>query len=223
MAQIPIPILRRTGLVLVAVGLLDIAVMVYCIANGLSYSSSFNIFAVAAGFFLLRGNLRAASIVRWFAAFLLASFLTLLVAWPFMQPIDLTLTQVRLHPSSAAAAVGVMTLVFALLFWLFRELGRAPVLEARAAAGRKARDMRIPAAAGVGLVAVLAASLVLLLGGESASKAQAMAEQQLGSTYRYHVSSLKIAKNSKGTFVAGVVTAWNADEVRHVPVKWEER
>lgn len=218
-----IPILRRTGLVLVAVGLLDIAVMVYCIVNGLSYSSSLNIFAVIAGFFLLRGSLRAASIVRWFAVFLLACFLALLVAWPFMQPIDLTLTEVHLRPLSAAAAAGVTTMVFALLFWLFRELGRAPILEARAAAGRKVRDMRMPAAAGVGLVAALAASMVLLLGGESASKAREMAEQQLGSTYRYHVSSLKIAKNSQGTFVAGVVTAWKADEVRHVPVEWEER
>lgn len=218
-----IPILKRTGLVLVAVGLLDIAVMVYCIVNDISYSSSFNIFAVVAGSFLLRGSLLAASTVRWFAVFLLAGFLALLVAWPLMQPIDLTLTQVRLRPLPAAVAVGVMTLVFALLFWLFRELGGTPILEAHAAAGRKARDMRIPAVAGIGLVAALAASLVLLLGGESASKAQAMAERQLGSAYRYHVSSLKIAKNSQGTFVAGVVTAWNAEEVRLVPVEWEER
>lgn len=217
------PILKRAGWALVAIGLLDMAVMVYCVVNRISYSSSFNIFAVVAGIFLLRGSLRAASIVRWFAAFLLAGFLALLVAWPFMQPIDLTLTQIRLGPLSAAAGVGLMALVFALLFWLYRELGRRPVLEARIAAGRKARDMRIPVATGVGLVAVLAASMALLLGGESAIKAQAMAEQQLGSAYRYHVSSLSIAKNSQGTFVAGVVTAWNAKEIRQVPVRWEER
>lgn len=217
-----IPILKRTGSVLLAVGLLDIAVMAYCIANRISYSSSFNVFAVVAGIFLLRGSLRAASIVRWFAAFLLAGFLALLVAWPFMQPIDLTLTHMRLSPLSTAASVGVMALVFALLFWLYRELGRTPVLAACAAAGRKARDMRIPAAAGVGVVAALGVFLALLLGGESASKAQAMAEQQLGSAYQYHVSSLNIAKNSQGTFVAGVVTAWNAKEIRHVSVRWEE-
>lgn len=218
-----IPILKRTGFVLVAVGVLDIAVMVYCIANDISYSSSFNIFAVVAGIFLLRGSLRAASIVRWFSAFLLAAFLALLLAWPFLQPIDLTLTQVRLRPLATAVGVGVTALIFALLFWLYGELGETPVLEARTAAGRKARDMRIPATAGVGVVAVLAASLALLLGGESASKAEAMAERQLGSAYRYHVSSLNIAKNNQGTFVAAVVTAWNGGEIRHVPVKWEER
>jgi hypothetical protein len=215
-------ILKRTGAVLLAVGLVDIAVMVYCIINGISYSSSFNIFAVVAGIFLLRGSLRAASVVRWFAAFMLAGFSALLLAWPFFQPIDLTLTQIRVSPLSTAASVGVTALVIVLLFWLYRELGQSPVLQARAVAGRKARDMRVPAAAGVGLVAMLGVLMALLLGGESASKAQAMAEQQLGSAYRYHVSSLNIAKNNRGTFVAGVVTAWNEKEIRNVPVKWEE-
>ena len=41
-----LPILRRVGIVLLLAGLIDIGVMVYCIANDISYSSSFNIFAV---------------------------------------------------------------------------------------------------------------------------------------------------------------------------------
>lgn len=215
-------ILKRTGTVLVAVGLFDIAVMIYCIVNRISYSSSFNIFAVIAGVFLLRGSLRAASIVRWLAAFMIAAFVSLLLAWPFMQPIDLTLTQVRLSPLSALTSLGVLVIVFALLFWLVRELGRTSILEARAAAGRKSRDMRVPVVLGVGLVVVLVVFLTLLLGGESASKAKSLAEQNLGASYRYHVSSMNIAKSSQGTFISGVVTAWNESEIRNVPVKWEE-
>jgi hypothetical protein len=42
-------ILRRVGLALIVFGMLDIAVMIYCIANAVSYSSSFNVFAVLAG------------------------------------------------------------------------------------------------------------------------------------------------------------------------------
>ena len=49
-------------MVLVVVGLLDIGVLIYCIANGISYSSSQNIFAVIAGLFLLRGSLVAAGL-----------------------------------------------------------------------------------------------------------------------------------------------------------------
>jgi hypothetical protein len=216
-------IFKRTGGVLLAVGLVDIAVMVYCIVNRISYSSSFNIFAVLAGIFLMRGSLRAASIVRWFSVFMLAAFLMLIAAWPFLQPVDLTLTQVRLTPVASVATVVLVTAVLALLLWLARELGREPVLAARAAAGRKLRDMRIPAAVGVGLVVVMGVFLSVLLGGESASRARALAEQQTGPGFRYHVSSLNIAKNSRGTFVSGVVTAWNQGEVRYVAVRWEEQ
>ena len=217
------PILKRVGAVLLVVGLIDIAVMIYCIANRISYSSSFNIFAVVAGIFLLRGSLRAASIVRWFAVFMLAAFLALLIAWPFMQPFALTLTQVRLSPGTSLATFAFMTFVLALLVWLIRELGLEPIMAARTSAGRKKRDMRIPATAGVGLVIVIGVFMALLLGGESANRAKSMAEQQVGPGYRFHVSSLNIAKNNQGTFVSSVVTAWNDNEIQNIPVHWEER
>lgn len=218
-----IAILKRTGKVLLTIGLLDIAVMIYCIANRVSYSSSFNIFAVIAGIFLLRGSLRAASIVRWFSTFMLSGLLALAFAWPFMQPIGLAVTQLRLSPVQSLVSLGFTAFVLGLLYWLRRELGSATIQQARTAAGRKVRDMRIPVAAGVGGVVLLTVFLHLLLGGESAAKAAAIAEQQLGASYRYHVSSLNIATNSRGKFVAGIVTAWNNKEIRNVPVSWEER
>ncbi len=212
------PILKKTGAVLLAVGLLDIAVMIYCIVNRISYSSSFNIFAVAAGIFLLRGSMRAASAVRWFAVFMLAGFVALVFTWPFLQPLDLTLTQLRLN-LTAALVVAAFTLgLLLLLYWLQRELGQSPVLVARALARRKVRNMRVPASMGVGMVLVLVVSLYFLLGGAPARKAISIAEQKLGSTYRYHVSLLSVAKSGQGTFV----TAWNAQQVRSVPVEWKE-
>lgn len=216
------PILKRVGAVLLVVGLIDIAIMIYCIANRISYSSSFNIFAVIAGIFLLRGNLRAASIVRWLSVFMASTFVALLIAWPFMQPVTLTLTQLRLNPGASFATFAFMAFVLGLLIWLTRELGREQVMAARASAGRKQRDMRIPAAAGVGLVIVVGIFMALLLGGETADRAKSMAEQQIGPGFRLHVSSLNIAKNNQGTFVSGVVTAWNDNEIRNLPVHWEE-
>lgn len=217
------PILKRVGTVVLAVGLIDIAVMIYCIANRISYSSSFNIFAVVAGIFLLRGSLRAASIIRWLAVFMLTTFLASLIAWSFMQPVALTLTQIRLNPGTSFSTFAFMAFVLGLLVWLIRELGREPVMVARANAGRKQPDMRIPVAAGVGLVIVIGIFMALVLGGETADRAKSMAEQQVGPGYRLHVSSLNIAKNNQGTFVSGVVTAWNDNEIRSVPVQWEER
>jgi hypothetical protein len=215
-------ILKRVGSVLLVVGLIDIAIMIYCIANRISYSSSFNIFAVIAGIFLLRGSLRAASVVRWLAVFMLTGFITLLIAWPFMQPVSLTLTQLRLYPGASLATVAFMAFVLGLLYWIVMELGREPIQTALASAGRKQRDMRIPAAIGVGLVIIMGIFMVVFLGGESANHAMSIAEQQAGPGYHLHVSSLNIAKNNNGTFVSGVVTAWNDNEIKNIPVHWEE-
>lgn len=215
-------ILKRTGTVLIVVGLLDVALMVYCILNRIEYASSFNVFAVIAGILLMRGSLRTASVVRWYSVFMFSAFAALLIAWPLMQPIDLTVTQLRLSPLLAIELLVFVAFAFPLLFWLYRELGKAPVLAAQVAAGRKVKNMRLPAAVGVGLVAATCVSLTIMVGSESASKARVIAEQQLGSTYRYHVTSLSIAWSNRGTLVSGSVTAWNDREVRDVPVKWEE-
>ena len=56
-------ILKRVGLALVVFGIADIAFMIYSVTKGQSYSSSFNIFAVIAGVFLIRGSLGATRLV----------------------------------------------------------------------------------------------------------------------------------------------------------------
>jgi len=216
------PILKRVGRVLIMLGLIDIAVMIYCIFNRISYSSSFNIFAVIAGILLFRGSLRTAVVVRWFAAFMLAGFATFLLAWPFLQPINLTLTQLRLYPGQAFITFVYMMLFFGLLIWLFKELGQEPIQVAIVEAGGKRRDMRVPVGFGVGLVVAIGTLLTIMLGGESAGRLKSMAEQQMGPEYHYHVSSMNIAKNNRGTFVSGVVTAWNDHEIRNIPIHWEE-
>lgn len=215
-------ILKRAGIVLVIIGLIDIAYMIYCISNKMSYSSSFNIFSVIAGVFLIKGSLKAASIVRWFSAFMLGGFAALLVAFPLLQPIDLTLTQIKLNPIQFLVSCVFMLFVSALLYWLVNELGGKEILEARKAAGRKIRNIKYAFGAGVLLVIALSVFLNVLLNGESASKASAIALKEVGSEYKTHVTSLNISKNSSGTSVAGIVTVWNKNEVKTIPVSWRE-
>lgn len=216
-------ILKRAGAILLVVGLIDIAAMIYCIANGISYSSNFNIFAVVAGIFLLRGSLRAASIVRWSAVLMLATYLTLLFAWPFIQPFALTLTQFRLNPGTSFATLAFKAFALGFLVWLIRELGREPVMAIRTSTGRKKRDMRIPAAAGFGLVVVMIIFMAFFLGGESADRAKSIAEQQVGLGYRFHVRSLNIAKINQDSFVFAGVTAWNDNEILNLQVYWKKQ
>jgi len=216
-------VLKRGGLVLLGIGLLDVGVMVYCIVNRLSYSSSFNLFAVIGGIFLMRGSLRTAALVRWFSVFMLTGFLVMVVVLPFLQPLDLSLTELRLNPGSFAAGVILYVLVLGLLFWLSQQLGLEPVKEAVARAGLKRRDMRYPAAAGVGLALFLGITVPLITNGESAARAKSIAQQQVGAGYQFHVKSIQISSGSHGSSASGVVTAWNHREIRDIPFHWEDR
>jgi hypothetical protein len=92
-------VLKRVAKVLIAVGLVDIAYMVYCIANGQGYSSSLNIFAVIAGIFLWRGHLGAVRIVTRFSALMLtAATGIVLFLLPTLQPAGLWLLEFKLNP-----------------------------------------------------------------------------------------------------------------------------
>jgi hypothetical protein len=214
-------ILKRIGAVLVGVGVIDIAVMIYCMVNRIAYSSSLNLFAVIAGIVLMRGGLKTAMGVRWLGTLMLSAFAALLVVWPFTQPLGLTLLQIRLHPGGFLADTALMALTLGLLFWVIRELGREPIQAARDAAGLKRRDMRIPAALGVGLLAAAGIGEYLILGGESAERAKSIAEAQVGAGYHFHVSSLRIIESPRLKSVSGVVTAWNDKEIKDIPVHWE--
>ena len=83
--------------------------------------------------------------------------------------------------------------------------------------------MRIPAILGIGLVVLLFTLLNMLMGGQTGEHAKAMARQQLGAGFHYHVSSLNINTGGGLTSVDGMVTAWNEKEIRQVRVQWQER
>lgn len=215
-------ILKRVGQVLMALGLVDVAVLIYGAATGASWSSGLGSFAIAAGFFVMRGSLRVASVVRWAATFVVSAGAALVAVWPWVQPLDLTLTLARLNPWTVAVAAAVSAALLGVLVWVVRQLGRMEVLQARAAAGRPVRRMRIPIVLGAGLTAGLAAIAITFAASATAVKARDLAAAQLGSGWRYHVTAVNIRSTPQGTSVRGIVTAWKATEVRNVAVKWDE-
>ena len=100
-----LPILRRAGVALIVIGVVDVGVMIYCIVYKLRYSSSFNIFAIVAGIFLMRGSLRAAKAISLYGSFMLAALIG--IAGAFSSAIE-----ARVIDSIVAlllAAVGVVT------------------------------------------------------------------------------------------------------------------
>jgi len=218
-----LPILRKVGKVLIAVGLLDIGVMIYCITNGISYSSSINIFAVIAGIFLLRGSLRAVAIVTWFGIFLVSCLSCLVFLWPFFQPIELTFLQIKLNPPFFGISLTICITFLGVIWWVVHELRREQVLAARMQAGSKVSSPRIPAGFGVVLVVVLLIVVQFSLNGDTAQHVKQMAIKELGAGYKYNVNSINIVQNSQGKFVSASVTAYNEKEIRVIPVKWEEK
>lgn len=216
-------ILKRVGKVLIAIGLLDIAVMIYCIVKGISYSSSLNIFAVIAGVFLLRGSLRAVAVISWFGTFLVSAFTSMVILWPLFQPIELTLLQLKLTPISFSTSLAIGGGVLGLLFWVVRELRQESVQLARIKAGAKPISVKVPLIIGIILTVALAIGLRVMLNGETAKQGKLRAEKEVGQGYKFHVRSLNTMYNSQGKFVSSIVTAYNDKEIRLIPVKWEEK
>ncbi len=112
--------------------------------------------------------------------------------------------------------------MIALSYWVIRELGREPVQAASALAGIKRRDMRVPVALGVVLVAAGVAWLSAFLSGASAVRAKSMAEKLVRPGYRLHVGSMRVSESGHTESVSGVVTAWNDREIREIPFMWKE-
>ncbi len=218
--------LRVVGIVLIVVGFLDIGWMIYCIANGESYSSSFNIFAVIAGILLVRGGLRTARVVAFFSAFMLSSFIGLLLILPLIMPLDLLLTHLRVHPASfvSCSLLGVFVLV--LLGWIYLRL-TAPLITAAFVEKYPLKTSfrwrpRNGFFIGALLVIVMVVALGFMLHGASAQRACAEAKLKVGDGYKFCVSSLSMQSSGGHTHVAAVVTAYNQNEIKKVGVRWDE-
>jgi hypothetical protein len=217
-----LPILRRTGRVLLVIGVVDIAVLVACMAQGIPYPSSFNIVAVVGGIFLLRGSLRAATLVRRLSLSMLSLLGALVLLSPVLQPPSLTLAMARTHTGLALlAAVSAVALAL-LMAWLARQLGSPAVLSAVAASGRKLRSTRWPLLMGAGIALLLAGTSVLMQRSAAGQMALAQARAAHGDGYRYHLSSLALGKagpGGSGRSVTAIVSAWNDHELRLLPIE----
>jgi hypothetical protein len=207
----------------VLVGLADVGWMIYCFIHRMPYSSSLNLFAVAVGVFLIRGSLRTATYVRWFSIFFLSGCGAALLVWPAIQPIDLTLTEIRLNKGPATTSVVMCLLVAVLSYWISAELGDKPVQKAIEAVGLKQYNVRWAAAAAVSLVICGTLAWNFLVDGETAQRMISMAEQGVGPGYQLTVRSLRISQHYGEKSVTGVVIAWKDGQVREIPVHWEER
>lgn len=204
--------LRRVGSVLLAAGLIDVAILAVCIAMRVSYTSPFSIPTIVAGLFLIRGSKKAATMVRQSAALILASLVTLVVLLPVQQPLSLTLAIVRTDPIDWVLGLIASTAVAGLLVWVVVQLGHA----------EEGARIRLSASVGSVFTFVVVGISFISHHGKTAQYAAILAKEQVGSGYAVSVSSLRIETGRFGTNVSAKVKAWNEWEVKQLSVSWRE-
>lgn len=212
-------VLKRVGIVLMVVGLLDIAYRVYCVANGISCSSSLNVFALIAGVFLYRGSLTAARIGAHAAAFLLGGVLVGLLALPFLCPTGLILVAFKTAPASTLLAWVLSFALPVLSFWVYRQLTAEAVQGAlnRPLAGKRS----LIAGALLVLLVVLLVSRSLL--GSASDQVVAEARQKLGPDYEYFVARMTRTTHRDGESSRALVLAYNSERLEPVQVMCKTR
>lgn len=211
-------ILKRVGIVLIAIGILDIAYMVYCISQGQSYSSSLNILAVVAGVFLFRGSLRAVPIVTWFAAFMLSYFVSIFILLPFLKPAELWATEFRLDPVGLCRSLLLTITLIALHFWIYTQLRAASVVSASFKSGHSASTPKLAFILGVALVVLPVGMMHFMRGGAAGARAVEVARTQYGEEYKYHVTAMRWSNG----YVQASLTAYNKQEIKSVQVEWKQ-
>lgn len=220
------PLLKTVGISLIIVGIVDIGVMIYCIAHGTGYSSSFNIFAVVAGILLVRGSLKTAHIVAWFSAFLLAGLIGMLLLAPFMMPLDLILAYFRFYPRSFGGSIilGISLLIY--LQWIYRRLTDSTISTAMEEAKIDYLSFRRKTSTGFisgsVLALILYVSVSLLFRGETADQAKARAQLMTEAGYKFFVTSIRRSSSGGKIRVQSRVVAYNSNEIKQVEVNWEE-
>lgn len=209
-------ILKRVGAVLIVVGSLDTALMLYYLSQDQNYSSNFYIYAVIAGIFLVRGDLRAIPVITWVAAFFSSIISTELIVLPFSKPAELWATEFRLYPVSLSTSLLVKIATVALLVWVYTQLRTASVVSATLKSGYSASTPKLAFILGVALVTVLTGIMHLTLKGEAAAQAVKIAQAQHGKGYKYHV----IGMRWDGGYVKANVIVYNEQEIKPVQVEW---
>ena len=219
--------LKKVGLALIIVGSIDIAIMIYCIINMISYSSSFNIFAVVAGILIYRGGLKTTLLVSWMSAFLISGIFGVILIIPAFIPFDLITTYLRLSPASLVGPIFFGAMFFVFLLWIYKSLTALDIFEAmdENAINRKSRFKRPTTGfiAGGCLIILLAILVPSLIGGETVDQAKIRAEQEVGSGYKFAITSINVQSTYGGkTRVRARVIAYNDNEIKHIPLRWEK-
>jgi hypothetical protein len=210
-------VLKRVGTVLIVLGGVDIVFMLYCIVNGLSYSSSLNVFALVAGILLYRGGLGVARLAAHAAALLLGGLLVGVLALPLLVPPRLVTLGFRTASTPTLLGWAVSLAGLAVVVWVYRQLTSDMVRQAM----DRPLATRWSLAAGALIVLALVLTVFRSLGGEAHDRVVARAREELGPAYEYFVARMTTTTTRDGESLSAVVLAYDSAHVEPVLVTCE--
>lgn len=212
-------ILNRVGIVLVAVGILDIVYTLYGVlrAQDRIDSLGLNILTVVAGVFLLRGSLAAVPILTWGIAFMIANFVSVFILLPFVKPAELWAIEFRLDPISLSISLLIRIATIALLVWVYTQLRAAPVVSAIVQSGRSVLNLTLAFILGIAIAVLPVGIIHVARGSADGAKAVAIARTQYGEDYKYYVTAMRWSTGD----VQASLTAYNEQEIKPVQVEWK--
>lgn len=219
--------LKFVGLVLFLVGTLDLVWMVYCIIHRINYSSAFNIFAVIFGVLLAIGGLRTAIFVAWSTANLLAYYTGNFFCSRFIIPLDLTFIEWKIYPLFMLEIALKEILVIGFLFWIYKRLTRPEIAKAikKELSKTKWKFRYIKSGFVLGMIFLIISQIFIgiLFHSSIAQEAVAKADQKVGPGYKLTISNLNIISGNGITRANALVVAYNDNEVKTIPIQWEEQ
>jgi len=227
--------LKRCGIALIIVGILDVSYMAWSISHSQSSTTTFNIFAIIAGFFLIRGSLKAAKWTAYFGSFFLVMSIGGFLATCLAFPAAYTIASWKFQAHSMIYNMVMGIISVPLLYWICKELLSSDVVEAQKSAQIKPAYIKRPIIIGVIASIVLGVILFKATRDENdsdgrptrASHAVELAKKKLGGAYNYQVTNMSITSsiNPNGTShktVSAIVSAYNDSDFKRVPVSWKE-
>jgi len=208
---------EQLGAIVVILGIVDFAWTMYAAPKG---QVKFDIALLLVGLPILFGGMRVISAMRWLACFCIVPALMGIVAPLITTPMSLIQVEARLAASQFFGSMVPGLVALGLVLIVALRLGSAPILAARAAAGRKLRHMCIPFALGALASVIMTGAMIETFDSEGARKAEQLAAARFGAKYRYHTIFIGLSSGTENYFQANV-QAWNENELLLIPVRWE--
>ena len=141
-----------------------------------------------------------------------------LFIFPFVRPITLWEVKFRTNPIAFSVSLLVNLITIALLYWIYKQLRKEAVVQARIESGQIQSPPRLAFISGMVLVVVFAGAMLYMADSASGIKAVELAESEYGQQYNYYVSGIQWSNGH----VSATLVAYNDHEVKQVKVEWEQ-